>query len=126
MIAKQVQGSNFKKVLNYVHNKSGARLIGSNMTGKDPESLSKEFRISSDLRKRVTKCVYHVSLSVSPSEKLSERMWLKIARAYLKGMEFNENQYVIYRHTDSIRNKLRYRTECQGKRKKVFRRIEEK
>jgi dihydroorotase len=25
-----------------------------------------------------------------------------------------------------IRNKLRYRTECQGKRKKVFRRIEEK
>jgi hypothetical protein len=100
MIAKQVQGSNFKKVLNYVHNKSGARLIGSNMTGKDPESLSKEFRISSDLRKRVTKCVYHVSLSVSPSEKLSERVWLKIARAYLNGMEFNENQYVIYRHTD--------------------------
>jgi hypothetical protein len=100
MIAKQVQGSDFQKVLNYVHHKSGARLIGSNMVGKDPKSLSEEFRISSDLRKRVTKCVYHVSLSVSPSEKLSERVWLKIARAYLKGMEFNENQYVIYRHTD--------------------------
>jgi hypothetical protein len=100
MIAKQVQGSDFKKVLNYVHNKSGARLIGSNMTGKDLASLSEEFRISSDLRKRVTKCVYHVSLSVSPSEKLSERVWLKIARAYLKGMEFNGNQYAIYRHTD--------------------------
>jgi hypothetical protein len=29
-------------------------------------------------------------------------------------------------NTRYIRNKLRYRTECQGKRKKVFRRIEEK
>ncbi|MBE9170819.1 relaxase/mobilization nuclease domain-containing protein [Pleurocapsales cyanobacterium LEGE 06147] len=100
MIAKQVQGSDFQKVLNYVHNKSGARLIGSNMTGKDPESLTEEFRMSSDLRKRVSKCVYHVSLSVSPSEKLSERVWMKIARAYLNGMEFNGNQYAIYRHTD--------------------------
>ena len=35
MIAKQVQGSDFKKVLDYVHNKSGAKLIGSNMMGKE-------------------------------------------------------------------------------------------
>jgi hypothetical protein len=100
MIAKQVQGSDFKKVLDYVHNKSGAKLIGSNMMGKEPESLTLEFRISSDLRKRVNKCVYHVSLSVSPSEKLSDREWSKIACSYLNGMEFDENQYAIYRHTD--------------------------
>lgn len=101
MIAKQVQGSNFGKVLNYVHHKSGARLIGSNMVGQDPESLANEFQIASDLRKRVTKCVYHASLSVSPSEQLEDRQWLEIARAYLKGMEFNGNQYAIYRHTDT-------------------------
>lgn len=100
MIAKQVQGSDFKKVLNYVHGKSGARLIGSNMTGSEPDSLAREFRISSELRKRVTKSVYHVSLSISPKEKLSEKTWVKIARAYLQGMEFNGNQYAIYRHTD--------------------------
>lgn len=101
MIAKQVQGSNFGKVLNYVHHKSGARLIGSNMVGKDPESLADEFQIASDLRKRVTKCVYHASLSVSSSEQLSDRQWLEISRAYLKGMKFNGNQYAIYRHTDT-------------------------
>jgi hypothetical protein len=101
MIAKQVQGSDFKKVLDYVHNKSGARLIGSNMVGKDPERLTDEFRISSDLRKRVTKCVYHASISVSPAQKLSDRQWVEIARAYLRGMEFDGNQYVIYRHTDT-------------------------
>jgi hypothetical protein len=27
-------------------------------------------------------------------------VWIKIARAYLNGMEFNGNQYAIYRHTD--------------------------
>jgi hypothetical protein len=100
MIAKQIQGSDFKKALNYVHNKSGAKLIGGNMVGKDPESLTDEFRISSDLKRTVIQCVYHVSLSVSPSEKLSEQKWIDIARTYLQGMEFQTNQYAIYRHTD--------------------------
>jgi hypothetical protein len=100
MIAKQVQGSDFKKVLHYVHSKPQAKLIDSNMTGKDPDSLANEFRISSELRKRITKCVYHVSLSVSPSENVSKEKWVKIARAYLKGMEFDENQYAVYQHRD--------------------------
>ena len=101
MIAKQVQGSDFKKVLDYVDHKSGAKLISSNMAQKEPENLAFEFRLSSNLRKQVTKCVYHASLSVSPSEKLTDQKWVEIAHAYLKGMEFDENQYVIYRHTDT-------------------------
>jgi hypothetical protein len=100
MIAKQIKGSDFRKVLNYVHNKSGARLIGGNMVGKTPASLTEEFRVSANLKRTVTQCVYHVSLSVSPREKLSESKWIEIARAYLAGMEFNGNQYAIYRHTD--------------------------
>ncbi|MEG3437867.1 relaxase/mobilization nuclease domain-containing protein [Pannus brasiliensis CCIBt3594] len=101
MIAKQVQGTDFKGVLDYIHGKSGARKIGSNMMGKDPESLTAEFRISSKLRERVTKRVYHASLSVSPIEKLSDRQWLKIARSFLEGMDFDGSQYVVYRHTDT-------------------------
>lgn len=100
MIAKQIKGSDFRKVLNYVHNKSGARLIGGNMVAKTPASLTDELRVSSNLKRTVTQCVYHVSLSVSPREKLSEPQWIEIARAYLAGMEFNGNQYAIYRHTD--------------------------
>ncbi len=101
MIAKQVQGLDFKKVLDYLRNKAGATQIDSNMVGNNTKELTDEFRIASTLRRRVTKCVYHASLSVSPSEKLSEQKWVEIAHAYLKGMEFNENQYVIYRHTDT-------------------------
>jgi hypothetical protein len=100
MIAKQVQGSDFKKVLEYVHSKPEAKLIGSNMTGKEPESLAAEFRLSSDLKKRVKKCVYHVSLAISTAERVSEKQWVVIARAYLQGMAFKENQYVVYRHQD--------------------------
>jgi hypothetical protein len=101
MIAKQVQGSDFKKVLNYVHNKSGARPIASNMVGQDPQSLAVEFQLASRLRRTVTKCVYHASISVSPAQKLSDRQWLAIAQAYLQGMNFDGCQYVIYRHTDT-------------------------
>ena len=101
MIAKQVQGSDFKKVLDYVHHKTGATQIDSNMVGKETKELTDEFRISSNLRTRVSKCVYHASLSVSPLEKLTDQKWVEIARAYLSGMEFDENQYVIYRHTDT-------------------------
>ncbi len=101
MIAKQVQGSDFKKVLDYVHHKTGAKQIGSNMVCKETKEFTDEFRISSNLRTRVTKCVYHASLSVSPLEKLTDQKWVEIARAYLSGMEFDKNQYVIYRHTDT-------------------------
>ncbi|MGK7877988.1 MAG: relaxase/mobilization nuclease domain-containing protein [Xenococcaceae cyanobacterium] len=52
------------------------------------------------LKRTVTQCVYHVSLSVSPSEKLSSEKWIDIGRTYLDGMEFKENQYAIYRHRD--------------------------
>ena len=101
MIAKQVQGSDFTKVLNYIHNKLGARRLASNTLSQEPQSLAVEFQLASRLRSSVTKCVYHASISVSPSENLSDRQWVEIARAYLRGMEFNGNQYVIYRHTDT-------------------------
>lgn len=100
MIGKQFQSSNFRPILEYVHNKSGAKLIGGNMVGKEPSRLREEFEVSSGYRNRAKKCVYHVSLSVSPSEHLSDKKWLEIAKSYLKGMLFDENQYVIYRHTD--------------------------
>lgn len=100
MIAKQVQGRDFRGVLDYVSGKKGAKLIGGNVAGKDSATIAAEFRAASDLRRKLTKCVYHVSLSVSPAENLSDRKWMAIAQAYLKGMEFSGSQYVVYRHTD--------------------------
>lgn len=100
MIAKQVQGKDFRGVLDYVSRKEGAKLLGGNVAGKDSATIAAEFRASSDLRRKLTKCVYHVSLSVSPEENLNDRKWMAIAKNYLKGMEFSGSQYVVYRHTD--------------------------
>ena len=100
VIAKQVQGKDFRRVLDYVHSKEGAYLIGGNMAGSEPTTLAAEFRVASGLRKTLNKRVYHVSLSTSPQEKLSDKQWRRFVDAYLKGMEFEGSQYVVYRHTD--------------------------
>ena len=100
MIAKQVKGSNFFKVLKYVHQKQGSRRIGGNMAGNNPMALAEEFRRSQQLNYRVTNAVYHCSLSIAPTEKLSDLEWMKIAEEYLTGMKFDKSQYVVYRHQD--------------------------
>lgn len=101
MIAKQVKGSSFGKALKYVESKDGSRLIGTNMTGRNTRELAEEFRIVQNLNYRVTRPVYHCSLSNHPDEKLSDKQWLNIALDYLKEMDFNQNQYVVYRHNDT-------------------------
>jgi hypothetical protein len=60
MIGKQVKGTSFRGVLNYLHHKEGAEQIGGNMVGHDPRSLAAEFRVSRELNPRLNKAVYHV------------------------------------------------------------------
>lgn len=101
MIAKQIKGSSFSQALKYVEGKKGSRQIGTNMSGRNPRELAAEFRIAQHLNYRVNKPVYHCSLSIHPEEKLSDQQWLSIAQDYLRGMKFNHNQYVVYRHQDT-------------------------
>ena len=101
MIAKQVQGRSFYNALSYVANKKDARYLGGNMVGRTPSELAAEFKVASALHPSVSRSVYHVSLSTSPDERLSDRQWLKIARAYMKGMKFDGSQYVAFRHCDT-------------------------
>ncbi len=100
MIGKQVKGTSFREVLNYLHDKEGAQLLGGNMVGETPRELAAEFRVSRQLNLRLKKVVYHASLSLPKTEHLNDVEWRAIATTYLQGMGFGENQYVIYRHTD--------------------------
>ena len=100
MIGKQVKGTSFRGVLNYLHHKAGAEQIGGNMVGQDPRSLAAEFRISRSLNRRLKKAVYHASLSLPKTESLDAVQWMAIAQDYLKGMGFEGCQYVVYRHSD--------------------------
>lgn len=100
MIGKQVKGKSFRGVLNYLHQKEKAKLIGGNMAGKTPRSLAAEFSVSRDLNPRLKKAVYHASLSLPKTEHLDDDRWCNIADDYVSGMGFDESQYVVYRHGD--------------------------
>lgn len=100
MIGKQVKGRSFRGLLNYLHEKEQARLIGGNMAGMTPRVLAAEFRVARDLNPRLQKAVYHASLSLPKDERLDDDRWREIAADYLTGMGFEGSQYAVYRHSD--------------------------
>ena len=100
MIGKQIKGKSFRGVLEYLHSKQESRLIAGNMGGQTPRTLAAEFAVSRQLNPRLSKAVYHSSLSLPKTEHLDDDTWSAIAEEYLSGMEFNDSQYVVYRHSD--------------------------
>ena len=100
MIGKQIKGRSFSKLLNYLFGKDGASLIGSNMEETTPRGLAAEFRFCRQLNPRVSRSVYHASLSLPYTEHLENDTWHDIAQKYLQAMGFDMNQYVVVRHSD--------------------------
>jgi hypothetical protein len=100
MIGKQVKGQSFRGVLNYLHHKEQAQLIGGNMVGQTPRTLAAEFGVARALNPQLTKAVYHASLSLPKEEQLDAERWNAIATDYMNGMGFQDSQYVVYRHGD--------------------------
>jgi hypothetical protein len=100
VIGKQIKGRSFSKLLNYLFGKDGASLIGSNMEGTTPSGLAAEFRFCRQLNPRVSRSVYHASLSLPHTEHLENDTWCDIAQKYLQAMGFDMNQYVVVRHGD--------------------------
>ncbi|AFZ61025.1 relaxase/mobilization nuclease domain-containing protein [Anabaena cylindrica FACHB-243] len=100
MIGKHVKGKSFRGLLNYLFGKEGAKQIGGNMEGTNPRELAAEFGISRRLNPKVSRAVYHASLSLPHHESLDDDTWHEIAQKYLQAMGFDMNQYVVVRHTD--------------------------
>ena len=75
-------------------------LLGGNMAGDTPRVMAAEFAVSRQLNPRLKKAVYHSSLSLPKNEHLDDHTWNAICKDYLEGMEFNDCQYVVYRHSD--------------------------
>ena len=71
------------------------------MAGSTPRALASEFGAVRAMRPRLSKAVCHVSLSIHPDERLTDDQWREAAHAWMQGMGFVNNQYVISRHTDA-------------------------
>lgn len=103
MIGKQIKGKDFYGVLAYNQKKvdrgEGA-IIEANITIGSIVMQTKEFNVVRHLRPNLAKAVYHTSLNLPYSDKLSDEEFGNLARDYLQGMGFNDNQYIVYKHTD--------------------------
>ena len=101
MIAKLSKGRGFRGVLEYSLRKSKGFLLDTNMGGSTPRALAREFGQIRGLRPELTRPVHHVSIALPPRESLSDEQWQAVGRAYLEGMGFSNNQYVLVRHFDT-------------------------
>lgn len=106
MIGKQIKGKGFRGCLDYVLGKKGAYIIGGTMCGQTAEALSTEFAITRQLKPHLKIAVFHATLSVDAKEKLdsdaeNDRRWCSVAEDYMKAIGFDNNQYVVAKHTDT-------------------------
>ncbi len=107
MLAKITKGQDFYGCLRYVMDKSGAERIGGNMEGISLSELVAEFNLSVQRQQRrsprnlAQAVVCHTSLSVEVGRNLETETWNAIAKDYLNEMGFDNNQFVMVRHTDT-------------------------
>ena len=105
MISIQIKGTDFKGVLLYNQkkvDKGEAIVLDTNLSSESVVKQTKEFNIVRQKKPNLSKAVYHVSLNLpyEDSNKLSDEKFSNLARDYLEGMGFDENQYIIYKHFD--------------------------
>ena len=108
MIASQKIGTSFKNALGYNWNKlfipdkeKRAELLVTNFVSADPALILREVELIRSQRPDLGRYVYHTSINFHVNDVLDNDTMLEIAHAYLKGMGFTDNQYLIFRHHDA-------------------------
>lgn len=103
MKAKINRGSGFRGVLNYVHDKGEAEIVGGNMSGQTPQALAREFGITKKLRPDCKNPVWHCSLSAPRGERLSPAKWYELSVDFMieMGMDPANFLYSVARHSDT-------------------------
>ncbi|WP_321321013.1 relaxase/mobilization nuclease domain-containing protein [Labilibaculum sp.] len=104
MIAKIVKGQCFAGVVNYIldQKKSTEFLDSEGLRLKNKDTIIESFRQQAELNSRISKPVYHISLSFSAKDKelLSNELMADIAKQYMSRMNIIDTQFLIARHFD--------------------------
>lgn len=110
MIAKQKihKANNFMgafdyndQKLNHKDPKQRAELLDHNFMSYEREAVSKEVSFLQQLRPKLTRDAYHVSLNFAATDKLNNKQLITIAQEYLRGMGFDNNLYSVWKHHDA-------------------------
>ncbi len=118
MIGKIVIGKDFYGVLAYNEKKvreGVGYVIDSNIEHSTSVNMTQEFNLIRELRPGLGKAVFHVSLNLPYSDRLNDKEFTSFGCDYLMKMGFDNNQFIMYRHTDTehehihiIANRVRY------------------
>jgi len=121
MIQKAHIGRGFRGVLNYVFAESAerghepARIVETNMAGRDPRALAAEFGALRQRNPDLTRAVYHCSLRLPAEEHLDDVGWAGFSRDYLAAMGFAEVPYVVIQHAPDHVHVIASRIQCDGR-----------
>ncbi|MFR9535047.1 MAG: relaxase/mobilization nuclease domain-containing protein [Rikenellaceae bacterium] len=106
MMAKITKGTSFSRLVKYVmDDKKSANMIDSNGARiRDLAAMAQSFEMQSELNRRVTKPVGHISLDFSQQDwkRLDDALMAKIAREYMMKMGILDTQYIVGRHHDKM------------------------
>lgn len=81
--------------------KQRAELLDHNFMSYERDAVSKEVTLLKQLRPKLTRDAYHVSLNFAAADNLSNKHLITIAQEYLRGMGFDNNLYSIWKHHDA-------------------------
>jgi hypothetical protein len=109
MVARINALKSISKVLNYNEQKvqaGNAELLHASSFLKDAADLTfynklQHFERLHSLNEKVVTNTLHVSLNFDPSEQISNEKLVKIAAAYMDGIGFGNQPYLVYRHEDA-------------------------
>jgi len=103
MIGQIIYGETCTGTLNYVFGKEGMRILGYGNTFS--QSISPKFfgnLLHFQGQRNATKNRYaHISLNLPHGEYLDDATFLKISEEYMDNMGYEEQPYVVVRHTDT-------------------------
>lgn len=104
MIAKITSGSFIKGLVLYndekVKSKEASIISVNNIVSSNRRDVIKTFQTYNKLNNRISKPNFHVSLNFVPGEKISDNKMCDIANDYMKGMGYEEQPFIVYRHFD--------------------------
>ncbi len=104
MIGKITIGKDFYGVLAYNEKKVSegvGYVIDSNIGQSTAVNMTQEFNLIRQLRPGLGNAVLHVSLNLPYSDQLNDKEFASFGCDYLMKMGFDNNQFIMYRHTDT-------------------------
>jgi relaxase-like protein len=94
-------GAGFRGALNYLlDTKKEPEIVLANMAGENPRTLAREFGHVREMNERVSKPVFHASLSAGPADQLSDQQWREVVQSYVEKTSYADSPWVAIRHRD--------------------------